>query len=85
MAGHLMGMKFNRQEGNNYYFDAGFYNEGLDFVPQFGGGGLFPAQPALQEVLSGGVPPVLSQGEYVGAYQVPTDLYIRGATGEAWL
>ena len=79
----LLKMVFDRQEGSNYYFMAGFYNEGLDFNPQFGAGSLKEQAP-LQNILSS-VPAVLPQNSYVGDYLIPTDLYVRGATGDVWL
>lgn len=75
-------MKFDRQEGDNYYFLAGFFNEGMT-LPSFGSNP-FPSQWNLLNILSE-LPPILFEGNFIGAYELPTTLRIRACKGAPWL
>lgn len=75
-------MKFDRQEGDAYYFLAGFYNEGNE-LPSFGSGA-FPSQHSLID-LSDAIPSVLIEGSYVGTYEVPERLELRATKGQPWI
>jgi len=75
----IVRMKFDRKEGDNYYFLCGFYNEGMD-LPQFGDGA-FPSPHSLLNLLSA-LPYVLNEGTWVEAYQVPERIILRSAHGK---
>ncbi len=78
----LQRIKFDRKVGDNYYFLAGFYNEGLT-LPSFGLGGL-PDQHSLLNLLTV-LPPRFYTGQYIGTYEVPTTLCLRSAKGAPWI
>jgi len=82
MAEILVRMKFDRQEGNNYFFYAGFFNEGLN-LPSFGSNP-FPSQWNLLNIISS-TPPILYEGSFVGGWEVPVNMKIRACKGAPWL
>jgi hypothetical protein len=83
MAGSLLiRMKFDRQEGNNYYFLAGFYDSGMNLDSY--GTGAFPIQHSILNVLTA-IPSTLSLGQQIGTYTVPVPLFLKGAKGRPWI
>ena len=74
-------IKFDRQEGDNYYFLVGFYDSGIDL--SFGTSA-FPSQHTILEVL-GKVPPSFFQGQQVGTYTIPVHIYLRGIRSRPWI
>jgi hypothetical protein len=81
MSALYIRLKFDRQEGNNYYFLAGFFNEGIDLSPSMGN---FPSQHTVLDVV-GQVPISLQQGTFVGTYEIPVDMTLSGIKGTPWI
>lgn len=79
---NVISFKFDNQDGTSYFFEVGFFNEGEN-LPSFGEDPLQQMFP-LSGIL-GKVPLRLYQGEWIGDYQIPVDLLLRGCKSRPWL
>lgn len=74
--------RFKNQSDTSYYFEIGFFNEGLK-LPSFGSN---PLQQmfALSDILEA-LPKRLYEGALVGGYEIPTNLLLRGCKARPWI